>query len=428
MAPFAIASFNKDEVKFNPFEGVKSNETESAFILENAQFRIKVGKYSGYLKSVFQKDLKRECLLQETQGARIRIFGDKPSRFPAWNIERRYPLRPIESTLEEVSLKRNKATGEMSIYTAFKSQKTTYSIEYFLNDALDFIGVKLDLDLRDKEIIVKYFVPLNVKSTDVVTEMNYGHCKRSRAPTSEMQNAKWEFPMHKWVDVSDSDFGVTILNKDRYGASVTRQGVYITLARTPKYPDDPIFPYTQFIPKKHRNSHTDLEHHQFELGIYPHQGPWRDAQLWQKGEEFNCPLPHSNIDLPHPSSKLLKMPESEILSSHLENAGLLEEGFLTLSDSNLKITAIKAPEKCQGNLVQEADYHWDGKTVFLRLVEFEGKDGVCTITLNERYEIHTITETDLLERPVKEIGLNSPTEFKVQYGHHEIKTLRIMLK
>ncbi|HGJ67113.1 TPA: hypothetical protein ENS27_17265, partial [bacterium] len=149
----------------------------------------------------------------------------------------------------------------------YKFLKSTATIEYSLDRTDTFLNLKIQLDLKDKEIIVKYFTPINLESEFVYCEAAYGTVKRSRVPKSEMQLAKFEFSMHKWIDISDPDFGVAILNKDRYGAGANHLGFTITLARTPKIPTSKWYPTTQLIKRRNRHRYADMDKHNFELAI-----------------------------------------------------------------------------------------------------------------------------------------------------------------
>jgi len=49
--------------------------------------------------------------------------------------------------------------------------------------------------------------------------------------------AKFEVCCHKWADLSESSFGVTILNDCKYGFATAGNVMRLSLMRAPKAPD-----------------------------------------------------------------------------------------------------------------------------------------------------------------------------------------------
>ena len=49
--------------------------------------------------------------------------------------------------------------------------------------------------------------------------------------------AKFEVCCHKWADLSENGYGVSILNEDKYGFATTGNVMRLSLLRAPKAPD-----------------------------------------------------------------------------------------------------------------------------------------------------------------------------------------------
>ncbi len=96
--------------------------------------------------------------------------------------------------------------------------------------------------------------------------------------------------MQKWMDIPDAEYGLTILNNNRYGFNATPRGLYITLTRTPVYSSTPFHSAHELIRWRDRPKYLDLGTHSFELGLFPHLGNWQDRHVWQEGYNFNLPL------------------------------------------------------------------------------------------------------------------------------------------
>lgn len=61
---------------------------------------------------------------------------------------------------------------------------------------------------------------------------------------------------HKWVDISEYDWGVAVLNDSKYGHSVHKNEMWLSLLRSPKSPDN----------------EADMGWHEVHYALMPHKG------------------------------------------------------------------------------------------------------------------------------------------------------------
>lgn len=85
--------------------------------------------------------------------------------------------------------------------------------------------------------------------------------------------AKFEVCCHKWADLSEYGYGVSILNDSKYGFATCGNLMRLSLLRAPKAPD----------------AHADLGRHHIRYAILPHDGPL-DSRTIRAGYNFNNPL------------------------------------------------------------------------------------------------------------------------------------------
>ena len=433
-------SLKEYELKIHSSEpDVTLHQTNTSWFLENNALQATFSKKTGNLKSLRQKQLDKECLYQAVQGGRLRAFDDEMPLFKAWNIDKEYFKKPYEISLVSITGNQKSANGYPEVEQKVKFGKSTASIRYQLRSEEEMLRVKIDVDIRNGSLFLKYFVPINCSSFDVVSDAPYGHVIRNRNPKSELDQGKWEISMQKWIDISDLGFGVAILNKDRYAATPTKQGLYISLLRSSEYTGDKFHSYTQFIPRKQRQKYVDLGQNSFELAIYPHKGDWKTARPWQKGEEYNNPLlwrfaPHHNAKTSgnpiQNSSILTQFPEiTPIRKAKLQdNHAALKESLFTLNSPNLILTAIKPLERMDNDLVEPEDYEWDGQSIIVRIVEFEGIDGVGQLEINDHYQINSAEAVDLLERTSGDLKEWNSKALSFNYGHNSINTFKILIQ
>ena len=85
--------------------------------------------------------------------------------------------------------------------------------------------------------------------------------------------AKFEVCCHRFADLSEADYGVSILNDSKYGFATCGNLMRLSLLRAPKAPD----------------ANADMGHHSINWGIFPHAGPLGPETVRQ-AFAFNSPL------------------------------------------------------------------------------------------------------------------------------------------
>ena len=70
--------------------------------------------------------------------------------------------------------------------------------------------------------------PLDVRSDVAMCDIQFGVVARPTHPSSPWDAAKFEVCAHRFVDVSEPDFGVAVLNDGRYGHSVFDEAIRVT--------------------------------------------------------------------------------------------------------------------------------------------------------------------------------------------------------
>lgn len=122
--------------------------------------------------------------------------------------------------------------------------------------------------------MLKVEFPVNI-SHDVATyETQFGFVQRPTHYNTSWDYAKFEVCGHKFVDYSEYDYGVTLLNDCKYGFSTHGNTMRMSLLRSPKAPD----------------AHCDIGEHEFKYALYPHKGGFYESGAVQQGYEFNIPM------------------------------------------------------------------------------------------------------------------------------------------
>jgi len=97
--------------------------------------------------------------------------------------------------------------------------------------------------------------------------------------------AKFEVCCHKFADLSEANYGVSILNDSKYGFATCGNLMRLSLLRAPKAPD----------------GHADMGHHHIRWAIMPHVGAL-SADTVRAAYNFNNPMTLVSLTSPEEKS------------------------------------------------------------------------------------------------------------------------------
>jgi alpha-mannosidase len=402
--------------KSKPQTSLSSEETEKEIKLENEFFIVKVDKATGLVKSVFDKNNRKEVF--QGCGNQIQIFEDYPfsgrkcvmypvdaAVFDAWEVYiyqqpdgvKYVELKdPVEVKLVEkgpvralVSVKYNYGQEERS--------DSMFTQEIILYNQIPLVEFKLHVDWHAEHRLAKVAFPLNVHSDFTTYEAPYGFIARRNplSPNATLaERAKYEVPGQKWIDHSteDGSYGVSLLNDCKYGFDAINDTIRMTLLRSAGYPIELRAAFGLPIDKAAMAELTDQGEHHIAYALYPHRSDFKKALTTKKAYEFNYPL----MPIIEPSHK-----------------GCLPKvySFVSIQPENIILTAIKKAEDSNG--------------IILRFYETCGEDTKAVIHVTET--LKGARETDLLENENSEIPTKDGT-IEVPISKHEIKTIKTIMQ
>ena len=110
-------------------------------------------------------------------------------------------------------------------------------------------------------MILKANFPVDVNTLDATFDIQFGNVERHVHKNTSWDKAKFEVCGQKWVDMSEGDYGVSIITDSKYGYDMNykKMGVSLIKSATDPYPE------------------ADLGEHVFTYGIYCHEGDWKEA-------------------------------------------------------------------------------------------------------------------------------------------------------
>ena len=96
--------------------------------------------------------------------------------------------------------------------------------------------------------------------------------KRPTHTNTSWDDARFEVCAQKWMDVSEENYGVSILNDCKYGYGANGSDITITLLRSPTEP----------------NPVADKGHHEFTYSLLPHNCSLSESRTVQESYKLNA--------------------------------------------------------------------------------------------------------------------------------------------
>ncbi|HEV7719026.1 MAG TPA: glycoside hydrolase family 38 C-terminal domain-containing protein [Arsenicitalea sp.] len=329
--------------------------TVSDKTLENALVKV-VLDAQGRIASILDKRSGRE-LLAGPGNALMVYRNDLPRNYDAWDIEPGFQLGGEELLdLESFAITASGPhLGEITVARTLGASRIVQKLRLWANSAR--LDIVTDIDWHDRRTYLRAAFPVTVLADQAVFDQGIGVMARSTRDNTSWERAQFEACGHRFVSLSETDWGAALLSADKYGFSAKGNVLTISLVRGPMYPD----------------MLADEGHHHFTYAILPHDGRWWSEEVQAEADLLNDPLRF-------------------VRAKADQNYDIAP---LAWSGQQMRFHALKPLE--------------DGNGYLLRLSEAAGRRGSLGLALNGGKG----QPVDGLERPLADGDLASVTPFKL---------------
>lgn len=241
--------------------------------LENPYYRIELNA-QGQLTSVYDKRNQREVLAEGARGNVFQAFEDKPMAFDAWDIDLYYQekMQEVDNLLGAWVEESGPMRGVLRLQWRFyDSTITQWLTLYHHSPRIDF---RTEIDWQEQQVLLKVAFPVEIRSNRATYEIQFGSIERPTHWNTSWDYARFEVVGHKWVDFSEGNYGVSLLNDCKYGHDVKDNVMRLTLLKSGIRPD----------------ALADKGRHHFTYSLLPHAGGWQTAGVVQQAYDLNYPL------------------------------------------------------------------------------------------------------------------------------------------
>ena len=212
---------------------------KGVFQLSNDRYKVEVEE--GTITSLVDLKEGREIVAQGEKANQLVIFDDKPLYWQAWDVEV-YHVETRKVLPSSQSRIIDKGPHKVSLMTETKISenswvKTTISLAASIEDQPSYIEMTSEVEWRETMKILKVEFPVDIVNTEASYETQYGIIRRPTHYNTSWDMAKFEVCCHKWADLSENGYGVSIINDSKYGFATCGNMMRLSLLRAPKAPD-----------------------------------------------------------------------------------------------------------------------------------------------------------------------------------------------
>ena len=351
-----------------------------ALEMENEAMKLELDRDSGAIKSLLDKRDKRFVFKARRDDATRPVFSnllqvlyEAPQEMSAWVIGN---IAKIESLIRGASveiLERGPLRGRIRV--SHRVGKSNIVQDIMIYDGIPRIDFATRIDWAevgyvgiDSPMLKVSFTPV-LNDAKATFEIPYGYVVRDADGR--------EVPALRWIDLSDEDYGLSLLNNCKYGFDVSGNTMRMTLVRS-SYSPDP-FP--------------DQGRHELTYSLYPHAGDWKKALTYRRGYELDHPL------------------EAVVITERQKGQGSRPEAdsLLRVSPDNIVVSCVKTAE--------------DSDDLIVRIYDATGSGAFAALTFG--FPVKSAREVDLMEKDVGRISINR-NRIRMKVRPHQIRTVRLV--
>lgn len=346
---------------------------------ENSFFRVTLNE-AGQITSWWDKTVSREVIPPGHVANQFQSFEDKPLSFDAWDINLYYQdkmwcadgpakIRVLETGPVRAVLETRRVFGNSTIVQRIMA--------YACQPGMDFAT---EIDWHEKHVLLKVAFPVDIRAVKATYEIQFGNIERPTHWNTSWDWARFEVCAHKWADLSEGGYGVSLLNDGKYGHDIRDNVIRLSLLRSPAEPDP----------------RADEGRHAFTYSLLPHPGDWRAGTI-QRAYALNLPL------------------IARFAGGH---RGSRPDRFsLVRADApNVVVETIKKA------VAGETE---DGRDLIVRLYEAYNQRGMVTLIFGA--PIEAATECNLLETDDRPVDF-AENRLTFQIKPYEIRTFKVRLR
>ena len=348
-----------------------SIKVEASYI-ENDFFLASIDN-KGTFSSIYDKKNNRQVLKDGERGNKLQAFEDKPMNYDNWDIDIFYQEKmwEVDDVVKIEIMERGPVRGKLRIHKRFMDSTIIQDVCIYKD--IPRIDFDTFVDWKEDQVLLKAAFPIDIYASKATYDIQYGNVERPTHWNTSWDWARFEVCAHKWADISEDKYGVSLLNDCKYGHDIKDDVMRLTLIKSGMNP----------------NPTADREKHHFVYSLYPHNGDWKDGKTVNMAYALNVPM----------YSKIERSQEG-ILPDKLS--------FINIDNENVIIEVVKKAE--------------DSDDIIVRMYECYNRRTNAKVTFFK--DLEKVTECNLMEKEIADMPFNG-SSFQFEMKPYEIKTFKL---
>ncbi len=237
--------------------------------IENEFFSVKFDENYN-ICSLFDKRNGRETVKKGCAINRFMTYEDRSYNYDAWELSDYYKQKGISiDNVTSVEDFCDSVGAGLIVTRCFGASRLVQKI--YLYDSVERIDFETYVDWHEDHCIMKVEFPFDVSMSKATYEIQYGNLERSTHCNTSWDQAKFEVCGHKWADVSDNGYGISLINDCKYGYSCDGSKLTMSILKASTYP----------------NPDSDRGEHTFRYSLLPHSGNYVAGNTVMQAYSFN---------------------------------------------------------------------------------------------------------------------------------------------
>lgn len=271
----AFAPTDRSAPDSRPTDGVL---LASPTLLENRFYRIELDEH-GHITRLLDKEghggRGREVVPPGERANVLHLFEDRPLNWDAWDINDFFEQKswPLDNLVSAEVIETGPLRAGLRLEWTYLDRTTVVQNMYIYAHSrrIDFVT---EVNWRERRTLLKVAFPVDVRNGSATADIQFGNVQRPTHRNTSWDRARFETCAHKWFDLSESDYGVALLNDCKYGYDVHGHTLRLTLLKGAVEPDPT----------------ADLGLHHFTYSLLPHNGGWYEGGVQREAYDLNYPL------------------------------------------------------------------------------------------------------------------------------------------
>ncbi len=237
---------------------VKNNSVKVGKLkIESGDYVVRFDK-SGAISSLFDKNNGKQIVKQGEKINAFAAYEDMPYEYDNWEItpyhkQKRYALDG-EAFFEKIE------DGDRAGFKITKKYGKSVIVQnVYLYNGLRRIDFETDVIWNEKKQLLKVEFPFGLLVDKAVYDIQFGNEERSTSTNTSWDSARFESAGQKWVDMSENNYGVALLNDGKYGFGTEDSLLTMTVCKCGGFP---YYEAGEKIPR-------------FTYSLLPHDGDFR---------------------------------------------------------------------------------------------------------------------------------------------------------